>query len=85
MIDYELTEHAKESLRKRSVIRLEWLERVLAQPAKVEPDRVDPLLQHRLGPVDEFGGRVLRVVVNPSHTPVSVITVYFDRRMRGKL
>jgi Domain of unknown function (DUF4258) len=83
-MDYELTEHARESLRTRSVIRLEWIERVLTRPAGVEPDRVDPLLQHRLGRIDEYGGRVLRIVVNPSHTPVRVITVYFDRRMRGR-
>jgi hypothetical protein len=82
---YELTEHARESLRKRSVIRLEWLERVLAHPARIEPDRVDPLLEHRLGRIDEYDGRILRVLVNPSQTPLRVVTVYFDRRMRGKL
>lgn len=84
-MDYELTEHARESPRKRSVIRPEWMERVPAHPATVEPDRVDPSLQHRLGRIDEYGGRVLRIVVNPSHTPIKVITVYFDRRMKGKL
>jgi Domain of unknown function (DUF4258) len=84
-MDYDLTEHAKESLRKRSVILLEWLERVLEHPAKVEPDSVDRVLEHRLGRIDECGGRVLRVVVDPSHTPIRVITVYFDRGMRGKL
>ena len=40
-MEYELTDHARESLRKRSVIRLEWLEFVLANPQRVEPDRVD--------------------------------------------
>jgi hypothetical protein len=84
-MDYELTDHARESLRKRPVIQLEWMERVLANPSVVEPDRVDPSLQHRLGRIDEYDARVLRVVVNPSHTPMRVITVYFDRRMRGQL
>ena len=84
-MDYELTDHARESLCKRPVIRLEWMERVLAHPAMTESDRVDPALQHRLGRIDECGARILRVVVNPSHTPLRVITVYFDRRMRGKL
>jgi hypothetical protein len=41
-MDYDLTEHARESLRKRSVIRREWMERVLAHPTTVEADRVDP-------------------------------------------
>lgn len=84
-MDYELTEHARESLRKRSVIRLEWVEGVLADPAYIEADRIDPLLEHRLGRIEEYGGRVLRLIVDPSHTPIKVITVYFDRRMRGKL
>jgi hypothetical protein len=84
-MDYELSEHARESLRKRSVIRLEWVERVLAHPGRVESDRVDPQLEHRLGRIDEYDGRVLQAIVNPSHSPVKVITVYFDRRVRGKL
>lgn len=54
------------------------MERVLAGPTRVEPDRVDPLLQHRLRRIDEYDGRVLRIVVNPSDTPVKVITVYFN-------
>jgi hypothetical protein len=42
-------------------------------------------LEHRLGVIDEFGARVLRVVVNPSAVPLRIVTVYFDRRMKGKL
>jgi hypothetical protein len=84
-MDYELTDHARESLRKRSVIRLEWVDRVLARPARTEPARIDPSLQPRLARIDEYRARVLRLVVNPSHTPMRVVTVYFDRRMRGKL
>lgn len=37
-MDYQLTGHARESLRKRPSIRLEWVERVLLQPERVEPD-----------------------------------------------
>jgi hypothetical protein len=84
-MNYELTDHARESLRKRRAIRREWIESVLANPSLVEPDRIDPALEHRLARIDEFGARVLRVVVNPSHTPMRVVTVYFDRRMKGKL
>jgi hypothetical protein len=31
-MEYELTDHARESLRKRPVIRMEWVESVLATP-----------------------------------------------------
>ena len=84
-MDYELTEHARESLLKRPVIRVEWMESVMANPTRVEPDKVDPELEHRLGRIDEFGGRVLRVIVNPAKLPLQVVTVYFDRKMRGRL
>jgi hypothetical protein len=84
-VGYELTEHARESLRKRSVIRQEWLERALAQPQKVEPDKIDPELEHRLVRIDEYGGRILRVIVNKMRNPLRVVTVYFDRAMRNRL
>lgn len=82
---YELTAHARESLRKRANIRLEWLERVLTFPQIVQSDPCDAELEHRLGRIDEFEGRVLRVVVNPEIDPIRVITAFFDRGMRGKI
>ena len=51
----------------------------------MEPDPIDPELEHRLGRIDEYDGRVLRVIVNATVTPPRVVTVYFDRKMRGKL
>ena len=33
----------------------------------------------------EHGDRVLRVVVNTSVVPERVVSVYFDRAMKGKL
>jgi hypothetical protein len=38
-------------------------------------DPVDPVLEHRLGCIDEYGGRVLRVIVNSNVDPLRVITV----------
>jgi uncharacterized DUF497 family protein len=84
-MNYELTEHAKESLKKRHNIRIQWLEQALNTPQRVEPDPVDAELEHRLLRIDEFEGRVLRVVVNKTVSPVRIITVFFDRSMRGKL
>ena len=84
-MNYKLTEHARESLRKRPDIREEWVERVLDQPERVETDRVDPELEHRLGRIDEYEGRVLRVIVKRDTAPLRIITFYFDRRMRTRL
>jgi uncharacterized DUF497 family protein len=62
-----------------------WVEQTIAAPQEVEPDALDLDLEHRLAVIAEFGNRVLRVIVNVRTDPERVITVYFDRGMRGKL
>ncbi len=66
-------------------IKREWMDRVLAHPELVEADRDDPEITHALGKIPEHGERVLRVVFNGTKKPMKVVTVYFDRAMRGKL
>lgn len=83
-MNYSLSEHAKSVIAERA-IREDWIERALSAPGRTVPDDADPLLIHHLRAVTEFGGRVLRVVVNPSVTPPRVVTAFFDRAMRGKL
>jgi hypothetical protein len=46
---------------------------------------MDPELELRFARITERENRVLRVVVNPSVDPIDVISVFFDRNMRGKL
>jgi hypothetical protein len=82
---YELTEHARESLRTRPVIRMEWAERVLRQPWLVEADTIDTTLEHRLGRILEYDERVLRVIVKKDTDPLRIITFVFDRRMTRRL
>lgn len=84
-MQYELTEHAKLSLQKRSNICLQWLEQAIIAPHRIEQDRIDQNLVHHLLRIDEFDGRVLRVVLNTNARPVRVITVFFDRGLRGQL
>ena len=81
---FVLSEHAAEVVRERQ-IRMEWIAAVLAQPAISHPDKDDQAVQHVLARIPEFGGRVLRVVYNPSTSPVRVVTVYFDRSMKDRL
>ncbi|HUY33543.1 MAG TPA: DUF4258 domain-containing protein [Pirellulales bacterium] len=81
---YELTQHAKDVLAERA-IPTEWLERVLDTPQRTEPDKDDPQLIHHLAAIPEHGDRVLRVVFNHLVAPVRIVTVYFDRQMKGKL
>lgn len=66
-------------------IELEWVTRVLAYPQKVEPDQSDPTKFHAFGAIPEKDDRVLHVIYNGTTEPWLVISVYFDRKMRGKL
>ena len=81
---YVLTAHAARVIQERG-IALAWVERVLAEPMKIEPDHHDPTLRHALARIPEFGDRVLRVVYNEATQPRQVVTAYFDRTQRGKL
>lgn len=83
-MNYTLSEHAKKVLAERE-IQLEWLERTLHEPVLRRPDPDDSLLERRYRAIPEFEGRVLRVVVNVAIEPVRVVSVFFDRSMRGKL
>ena len=83
-MDYNLTRHARDAMDRRK-ISFEWLELVLASPQIREPDDVDSDLEHRLAEISANENRVLRVIVNTKTDPESVVTMYFDRKMRGKI
>jgi hypothetical protein len=83
-MDYTLTDHALDAVAKRKIL-LEWLERTLGDPQRVELDATDPALEHRLAVIPEYGNRALRVIVNRSVDPMRVVTLFFDRKMRGRL
>ncbi len=80
---YRLTSHAEAAALKRK-IDLAWIERALAEPDWTEPDPAKPGVMHAFLRIAERNHRVLRVVYNPSVHPARVITVYFDRRLRGR-
>jgi hypothetical protein len=77
------TEHALGRMAKRQ-LRQAWVERIIAEPARIEPDADDAALEHRLGAVPELAGRVLRVIVSKDE-PRRVVSVYLDRAMKGKI
>lgn len=83
-MDYVLSEHAQKVVAERS-IQSDWIDRCLRAPAKVEPDPVDAALRHHLLGIVENDSRVLRVVYNFTVAPWRVVTVFFDRRMKGLL
>ena len=83
-MNYELTKHAQKALEERG-IRIEWLERTLSAPECVLPDSSDATVERYFRHIPEFGGRILRVAVNTSVEPTRVVSIFFDRAMKGKL
>ena len=81
---YELTNHAKKALAERE-ISVDWLERTLHAPELTLPDPDDAMVERRFRKIPEFGGRVLRVAVNTTVEPVRIVSVFFDRTMKGQL
>ena len=80
---YRLTSHAEVAALKRK-IELAWIERALREPKWTARDPAKAGVMHAFLPIPERNDRVLRVVYNADVYPVRVITVYFDRRLRGR-
>jgi len=83
-VKYELTNHAKKALTERE-ISVDWLERTLNAPELTLSDPDDIEVERHFRKIPEFGGRVLRVAVNTTVEPVRIVSVFFDRTMKGKL
>lgn len=81
---YELSEHAATRMSERK-IEVAWVEETLLNPQQIERDTDDPQLEHRLAPISARDYRVLRVVCDPRQTPLKIVTVHFDRSMKGNL
>jgi hypothetical protein len=81
--DYEFSEHARLVVIQRG-IDVEWVERVLRNPEWTRADKVDGHLTHAIGRIAEHGDRYLRVVYNSAIQPCRIVSVFFDRRVKGK-
>jgi hypothetical protein len=80
----EFTKHAIDAMTER-MIPMAWVEWVVAEPALREPDLDDPEVERFFRRIPEQGDRVLRVAINPCVAPWRVVSVFFDRNMKGKL
>jgi len=78
-MNYELTQPARDVLQERH-IPVEWMERVIAAPALVEPSARDATVESRLAKIPERGHRVLRVVINKTVVPARVVSVISTAR-----
>ncbi len=82
--DLHITGHAHRVIQERQ-IPMSYIEKVLHNPQLTHPDTEDEELVHYLAAIKEAEGRVLRVIINRHAVPNRLITVYYDRDMRGKI
>lgn len=73
--------HFKDMLSERG-IKLEWAERTVLEPDKVEDH--DDGTRHFIKQIPEFENRWLRIIVNITVIPEKRVTAFFDRRLRRK-
>ena len=83
-LKFDFTKHAEDVIKERE-IPLEFIKRAVLDPDLIMPDASDINLEHKLKKITERDNRILRVVINKNSDPMRIITVFFDRSMRGKL
>ena len=80
----EYTRHALHVMAER-MIPPEWVELAVADPSMQSHDPNDLEVERFFRPIPEQGDRVLRVAVNTRVVPWRVVSVFFDRGMKGRL
>ncbi|MCD6587127.1 MAG: DUF4258 domain-containing protein [Candidatus Fermentibacteraceae bacterium] len=61
-------------------IKKEWAKLALDSPDRIE--KKGDGTRHLIKRIPEFGNRWLRVIVNTATVPETLITAFFDRRVR---
>ena len=83
-LELEYTRHAIRAMEER-IIRRDWVETAVTEPALRTSDPNDPEVERFFCRIPEHGDRVLRVVVNTRAAPWRIVSVFFDRSVRGEL
>lgn len=82
-MQFFLTKHAQKVIEERE-IPLAWVERTFTEPEWTFADPNDPTIQRFFRRIPEFGERILRVAANMTVAPPRVVSVFFNRGMKGK-
>lgn len=73
------TAHARTMMHERG-IQEDWVKSTVLDPDMTEQRDDDEV--HYLKKIPQKGGKILRVIINPTTDPNRVITVFFDRRVQ---
>jgi hypothetical protein len=79
-MDLKLSKHSRDMLKERNILE-GWVWLTISKPDREEVGIDDNT--HYFKKIPERGGRILHIVVNPHSSPKKVVTVFFDRRVRG--
>lgn len=80
----EYTRHALHVMAER-MIPAEWVERTVTDPSMRSHDPNDPEVERFFRSIPGQSDRVLRVAVNTRAVPWRVVSVFFDRGMKGRI
>lgn len=78
---FELSDHARSQMQERN-IQPSWLTETLSSPDRLLLFADPHGNTHYLKQIADFGGRWLRVIVNPTVNPQRIVTIFFDRRVK---
>jgi hypothetical protein len=78
---FEFSKHAMDAVLERNIPK-EWIFRTIDEPDYTEEGLDDNI--HYIKAISEYGGRFLRVVINPNVFPERIVTVFFDRRLKRR-
>jgi len=76
--EYKFSNHALKVLKIRKEIKEEWIWQTIEYPFMEV--RISDSEIHLFRKIDEFGGKVLKVIINPEKK--MIITAFFDRRIK---
>jgi len=79
--EYEFSSHARDMLAERAIREERVYETIAEHEIRRRAEDGTIRFARR---IEELGGRYLRVVVNPAVKPRRIVTMFFDRRLRGR-
>jgi hypothetical protein len=83
-MEFHLSQHATQVMNERGIAE-HWVVATINDPELRLPDPNDPEVERFYRRIPENENRVLRVVVNTNLAPWRIVSLFFDRNMKGKL
>ena len=80
-MEYIYSKHSLEQIVEREIDK-SWVEDTLSNPDDII--EIDENEVHFIKKIIDYNNRYLRVIVNPKKEPITIITLFFDRRLKEK-